>query len=64
MVVLTDKKLVEMGVSALGARRKMLRVFQLVREAHPGQFDSVRIEIPSASSGDNEGELGTDDELD
>lgn len=30
-----------MGVCALGARRKMLRVFELIREACPGQFPKM-----------------------
>jgi len=36
IVVLTDEQLTEMGVAALGARRKMLKVFEQVRsEANP-----------------------------
>lgn len=33
MIYLTDEQLDHLGVSALGARRKLLKVFHLVRRA-------------------------------
>ncbi|ODQ76761.1 hypothetical protein LIPSTDRAFT_44895, partial [Lipomyces starkeyi NRRL Y-11557] len=33
LVQLSEEQLVDRGVSALGARRKMLKVFEVVREA-------------------------------
>ncbi len=32
MVVLTDEELTQMGVAALGARRKLLKVFAMVQD--------------------------------
>lgn len=31
MILLSDQDLIEKGVAALGARRKMIKVFELVR---------------------------------
>lgn len=53
IVVMDDKKLEEKGVAALGARRKMLKTFEQVREKHgiphpPGST------IPEADDGDKD----------
>jgi hypothetical protein len=44
MVHLTEQELIDRGVAALGARRKMLKVFELVRkelEARAQVLDSI-----------------------
>jgi hypothetical protein len=36
MVKLTDQDLIDKGVAALGARRKMIKVFEMVRSESKG----------------------------
>lgn len=53
MVLMDDKALEEKGVAALGARRKMLKTFELVREKHgislPGEQNNKSADADLAS---------------
>lgn len=56
IVVMSDKDLVDKGVAALGARRKMLKTFEVVREKHgiPHPPGSAPSEATSATEADEQ----------
>ena len=52
MVIMDEGALEAKGVAALGARRKMLKTFEVVRK-------KMGVEMPNAGSGSAEGSNGT-----
>ena len=62
IVVMSEKDLEAKGVAALGARRKMLKTFEVVREKHgiPHPEGSMTTEIAEKSEGAESGEAGAE----